>query len=190
MADDDKGGKPEDQDDDKGGKPDDDKKPDDDVAGLKSALDKERKARRAAEAEAKVNADAAKRLKDAEDADKTELQKAIDRAAAADKRAEDAESKSLRLEIAAAKGLSVAQAKRLVGSSREELEADADELLEAFGSKTGGDDKDGKGGKPDVRRRPTEDLRSGARTDAGEEEEIDAKKADEIADKVAKSSGF
>ena len=41
----------------------------------------------------------------------------------------------LRLEIAAEKGLTPAQARRLVGNTREELEADADELLEAFGAK-------------------------------------------------------
>lgn len=38
----------------------------------------------------------------------------------------------IRLEVAAAKGLTPAQAKRLQGSTREELETDADDLLETF----------------------------------------------------------
>lgn len=38
----------------------------------------------------------------------------------------------IRLEVAAAKGLKPAQAKRVQGSTREELEADADDLLETF----------------------------------------------------------
>jgi hypothetical protein len=187
MADDDKGGKPNDTDptDDKGGKPDDDKKPVEDVAGLKSALAKEREARRKAESEARVNAEAAKRLKDAEDADKSEVQKAADRATAAEKRAEAAEARILRLEIAAEKGLSVAQAKRLVGDSRDELEADADELLEAFGAKS---DKVGDGKKPDARTTPKEKLRPGASTsNEDEEQEVDAKQAGEMAERISKS---
>lgn len=62
------------------------------------------------------------------EADKTEAEKR----AAAEQRAADAELRALRLEVAAAKGLTPAQAKRLVGASREELEADADEIREAF----------------------------------------------------------
>lgn len=44
----------------------------------------------------------------------------------------ETEARALRAEVATAKGLTAAQAKRLAGSSREELEADADEILEAF----------------------------------------------------------
>jgi hypothetical protein len=44
----------------------------------------------------------------------------------------DAELRATRLEIAHEKGLTPAQAKRLVGATKEELEADADEILRDF----------------------------------------------------------
>jgi len=72
------------------------------------------------------------KLQEFEDRDKTEAQKLADRAEAAEKRAVELETKALRLEVASEKGLTPAQAKRLVGTTREELEADADELLETF----------------------------------------------------------
>lgn len=68
----------------------------------------------------------AERLDQAEEAAKTELQKAQDAAAAAEKRATDAEAKALRGEIAAARGVPAAL---LSGSTQEELEAAADALL-------------------------------------------------------------
>lgn len=74
----------------------------------------------------------AAKLDELENANKSEQQRAIEAREAAEKRAEAAEQRLLRLEIAAEKGLTPAQAKRLVGSTREELEADADELLETF----------------------------------------------------------
>ena len=95
----------------------------------KKALDAERREKRAAEKRA---ADLEARLKEFEDRDKTESTRAIERAEAAEKAAAAAESRALRLEIAAEKGLTPAQAKRLVGETREELEADASELLETF----------------------------------------------------------
>lgn len=84
------------------------------------------------ETRAKANAEAALRLKDFEDRDKTEAQKLLERAEAAERRVAETETRALRLEVAAEKGLTPAQAKRLVGASRAELEADADELLETF----------------------------------------------------------
>lgn len=62
------------------------------------------------------------------DADKSEAEKR----AAAEQRAADAELRATRLEVAHEKGLTPAQAKRLVGATREELEADADEVLRDF----------------------------------------------------------
>ena len=81
---------------------------------------------------AKANADAATRLKEFEDRDKSEAQKLAERADAAEKRAAEIEGRALRLEVAAEKGLTPAQAKRLTGSTREELEADAEELKSMF----------------------------------------------------------
>src|SRR5690242_15401642 len=62
------------------------------------------------------------KLQEFEDRDKTEAQKLAERAEAAERRATELETRALRLEVAAEKGLTPAQAKRLVGSTREELE--------------------------------------------------------------------
>lgn len=131
--------------------------------------------------EAKANADAARKLKELEDADKSEIQKATDAAAAAAKRAEEAEARALRLEIAHEKGLTPSQAKRLVGATREELEADADELVTAFSPADGKDAKT-KPGADTSRGRPTEKLRPGASSDDSEPE-LSGK---EVADLVSK----
>lgn len=65
-------------------------------------------------------------------ASKTEQERLTERATAAEKRAAELEIRALRLEVAAENGLTTAQAKRLVGETREELEADAKELLDTF----------------------------------------------------------
>jgi hypothetical protein len=88
--------------------------------------------------EAKANADAAKRLADIEAEKAKADQTSAEREAAAEKRAADADARALRLEVAFEKGLTPGQAKRLVGGSREELEADADEILRDFPVKTDG----------------------------------------------------
>lgn len=104
-----------------------DPKPADDPLGDagKKALAAERDARKAAEKELKKyrDAEAAKA-----DADKSEAEKR----AAAEQRAVDAELRATRLEVAHEKGLTPAQAKRLVGATREELQTDADEVLKDF----------------------------------------------------------
>jgi hypothetical protein len=91
----------------------------------KKALDAEREARKAAEKElAKYR----KAEQDKADADKSEAEKRT----AAEARADAAELRALRIEVAHEKGLTPAQAKRLVGANREELEKDADEILVDF----------------------------------------------------------
>lgn len=122
-----------------------DAKPDLDLGdGGKKALDAERKARREAETKAK---DLETRLQALEDREKTELQKAIERAETAERKITDAEAKSLRLEVAAEKGV---KARWLTGSTREELESAADEYLTDH--PTAAAPAPGK---------PTEDLRGG-----------------------------
>ena len=69
---------------------------------------------------------AADRLKALEEANKTEAEKTAERLAAAEKRAAELESKALRAEVAAAKGVPAAL---LTGSTQEELEAAADALI-------------------------------------------------------------
>lgn len=131
----------------------------------KKALDEERAARREAEKQRKDLETRLKELeplaakaKQLEDSKKTETEKLGEKLTAAEKRAVEAEQKALRLEVASAKGLTQAQAKRLVGATKEELEADADELLSSFGAvdTSGGKGNGGKG------RTPVEKLRPGA----------------------------
>jgi hypothetical protein len=68
-----------------------------------------------------------------EQASRSDVEKAAERAAAAERDRDDARGRLDRLEVALEKGLTPSQAKRLVGSTREELEADADELLKDLG---------------------------------------------------------
>jgi hypothetical protein len=55
-----------------------------------------------------------------------------DRVAEVERKAQESEARALRAEVANAKGLTASQAKRLIGSTKEELEADAEELLKDF----------------------------------------------------------
>jgi len=96
------------------------------------ALARERAARKEAE---RLARQLQAKVKEFEDRGKSDLDKANERATEAEKRAEKAEADVLRYEVAIAKGLTLKQAKRLVGSTKEELEADADDILEAFGVK-------------------------------------------------------
>lgn len=124
------------------------------------------------EGQAKANATAAQELATIKEADKTEAQKAADKAAEAEQRASSAEMASLRIDVALDKapdGMSIAQvrklAKRLSGATREELEADADELFAEF-----------EPARPDdPKRRPKERLKTGA-TSVDEPDELDPSK--------------
>lgn len=57
-----------------------------------------------------------------------------ERVAEIERQAKESEARAMRAEVANAKGLTPSQAKRLVGATREELEADADELLKDIGA--------------------------------------------------------
>lgn len=89
-----------------------------------------------------------------------------------------AEARALRAEVATAKGLTAAQAKRLAGSTREELEADADEILEAF-PVSSSTESTSRGGPPS--RQPKPVLRGGS--DPTEEESVETDPA-KLADGV------
>lgn len=69
------------------------------------------------------------KLKEFEDRDKTEAQKLAERATAAEQEAAQARTKLLRFEVASSKKLPASWANRLQGSTKEELEADAEALL-------------------------------------------------------------
>jgi hypothetical protein len=97
----------------------------DDLAGLKRALASERALRREGERQNRGLQDRLRQL----------------------------EYSDLRREIAATKGLSPSQAHRLIGTTKEELEADADDLLLAF---------EPPNPAAGLRTRPTEKLQPGA----------------------------
>lgn len=165
------------------------------VEKLEAEVEKWKGLSRKHEDRAKENADAATELKKLQDADKSDSQKAADKAADAEKRATEAEAKALRLEVAidkAPEGMSLAQvrklSKRLSGSSKDELEEDAEELFADFAPKsdadtdTDDDEKDDEKKDEDAatRRRPTERLRPGTVPAAKSEEADPEKLADAI----------
>lgn len=91
---------------------------------------------------------ARRRLREIEDRDKTETQKATERATQAEKDAAEARAAYLRLKVGSAKGLPVGLAERLRGDTEEEMAADADSLLAAVkpsNGKTGSFDAGPKG---------------------------------------------
>ena len=75
------------------------------------------------------------RLKEFEDRDKTAEQKLQEERDSLKAENEAFRLETLRREVADEKGLTPAQARRLVGTTREELEADADDVLETFPTK-------------------------------------------------------
>ena len=72
------------------------------------------------------------KLKEYEDRDKTDLQRLQEERDALKSERDLLHLETLRREVADEKGLTPAQARRLVGTTREELEADADDVLAAF----------------------------------------------------------
>lgn len=121
----------------------------------------------------------AKRAKDLEDASKSDLERATSESQTHLARADKAEGELMRLRVALRKGLSETQAKRLVGGSEDELEADADDLLASFRppEPEKKDEPEEPARADNSRRRPQERLRPGAVPDAdGEPEETDPRK--------------
>lgn len=70
----------------------------------------------------------------AQEASKSELQKEREARVAAEKERDSERVAGWRAQVALDKGLTPTQAKRLVGATKEELEADADELLKDLGA--------------------------------------------------------
>lgn len=118
----------------------------------RAELDKWKALARQNEARAKANAEKAIRLDQLEEAQKTELQKAEDRATAAEQRAADALLRAEKTAIAAKTGVDQAL---LAGTTPEELQASADALLAWRGTtatpaapRVGGADINGGAAKP------------------------------------------
>jgi membrane protein involved in colicin uptake len=103
------------------------------------------------EQRAKDNADKAKKFDEHEEASRTELEKAQARAEAAEKAIAERDAKEaagqLREDIAKEKGFAdrKIKASALRGTTREELEAHADELLELIPAPPAGPSADGQG---------------------------------------------
>lgn len=133
----------------------------------KKALDEERKARREAERQLKETAD---RLKVLEDKDKSDSDRLTEKVTQLEKDLATATARADRFEVALDKGLDMTRAKRLTGATREELEADADELITWTA---------GKDDKPAVPGKPTTDLKGGG--DPTEEPETDVR---EVVDSI------
>lgn len=120
----------------------------------------------------------AAKVKEMEDAKKTEVERFAEERDTYKTKASETEIALLRLEVAldnAPEGMDLKQvrklAKRLAGSSLEEMQEDAEELFSTFTPK----DKDNK--DEDTTRRPKERLRPGAVPDAEPEETDPAKLA-------------
>jgi hypothetical protein len=158
MADDDKKDPPVTGDEGKGGKD-----------AILADLAKERDKRQALEKQIKDLQPLADKAKQLEEANQSEVEKLQTKLADAEKARDAATVKADRYEVALEKGLNLTRAKRLVGATRDELVADADELLADLGPADGKDRKDSKppsgkpaehlrgGGDPDVP--PTVDTR-------------------------------
>lgn len=124
----------------------------------------------------------AAKAKELEDAGKSDLERLSAEAQTHQSRADKAEQELLRLRVAMRKGLTETQARRLVGSTEDELEEDADDLLASFRpaqpdpepqvEQDPEPERD-----PNPRRRPQERLRPGAVPDADPEPvEMDPRK--------------
>lgn len=142
-----------------------------DSTDYRAEADKWKALSRKHEAQSKQNAKAAARLKELEDANKSDLEKAQAASQESDRRAQAAEAKAERYEVALEKNVPSNLMKFLTGETREEIEASADELLEALKPDTGGENQSG---------RPKERLRPGASTDEEPEESDPAKLAAKI----------
>lgn len=80
---------------------------------------------------------ALKTIKESKESGQSESEKLAAQLADLEKKLADSDHARLRAEVVAEKGLTPAQAKRLSGTTREELEADAADLLEAFPAPSG-----------------------------------------------------
>lgn len=116
----------------------------------------------------------AARFAELEEKDKTESQKLADTNRVLEDRARKAEIDLCRYRVAMRKGLTETQARRLVGSSEEELETDADDLVAAFKSS---EPEPAPPAPAPGTGRPKEKLRPGTVPDAEPEETDPAKLA-------------
>ena len=107
---------------------------DDDKKGTKQLTAEEIEAMQRALKKANKEAETTRlKLKEIEDRDKSETEKLAERARELEGNLTSAQATALRYEIALDKGIPKSIASRLQGSTREEMEKDADELLKTIG---------------------------------------------------------
>lgn len=99
---------------------------------VKNALHKANKEATELRLKLKAQDDMEAKLREYEDRDKSDSQKLQEERDALKTERDQLRSENLRRDVADEKGLTPAQARRLVGTTREELEADADAVLEDF----------------------------------------------------------
>jgi len=145
-------------------------------AAGKKALDTERQARRDAEKKAK---DLEGRLNAIEDKDKSEVEKLTATVQQLTNERDQAVTRADRIEVSVIKSLDedkakriTSAAKRLTGTTREELEADADEFLTAFAAPS-------EEPRPTPSGKPREQLKPGSGDPDTPVEETDVKKLGE-----------
>jgi hypothetical protein len=148
---------------------DGDKKPEEHLGDAgKKALDAERAARKKLEDEVKELRPLAAKAKEAEDAKKGEVERLTEQLAAATRERDAAMVDRDKFKVGLAKGLTLTQAKRLVGSTEDEFTTDADELIADLGAKPGEP-------KPTPAGKPREHLKAGSGDPDQPVEETDVK---------------
>jgi chromosome segregation ATPase len=139
----------------------------DDIEKMQAALHKANEEAKKYRLDAKAKDDELAALKKDQDSSKSDMQKVQEQIAALTSRAEKAERDALVAQVAHAKKLPAFIASRMTGTTVDELEAEADEAIEALGLRT--DDN------PPVKQPPSqkakEKLRGGSNPEA--EPEID-----------------
>lgn len=133
------------------------------LAAAEADRDKWKELSRKHEKRSEDNSTAADELKRLKESKQTDEEKVAAKLAELEKRTNESDRRALRAEIAQAKGLTAAQTKRLQGTTKEELEADADDLLESFPAAKDGNSGGGSGGGSgdDKSRKPRERLSGG-----------------------------
>lgn len=122
----------------------------DKVATVEAERDTAKSERDAAKAAAESKAREGETEVDRLKRENGELQQKVEKI---EKAGQEPSIETLQLRVALRKGLDETQAKRLIGKTEAELEADADDLIKSFGFEGAGDDEDdGKGGDGVVRR--------------------------------------
>lgn len=153
---------------------------DGEIRKLREQLRRETEYRKRNDARVKELEPLAAKARELEDASKTDLERLTGELDSHRGRADKAEGELLRLRVALRKGLTETQAKRLIGSSEDELEADADDLLASFSPKKDPEpdpEPEPEPSRTNRRDRPQERLRPGAVPDADTEpEETDPRK--------------